>query len=146
MKEINRLVDIGVMKRQSSSQWASPTFLIPKKDMTVRTITDFRELKSFWATQAYTIPFTLWLWPFSRWIIRNNQSWSVWLMLLKRVLAWWWHLVIFRTAMNLLHWAMHMLSYRCTVTAIKTASKLGTFVIVVLFAVSLVAAGAIRSE
>ena len=36
--------------------------------------------------------------------------------------------------MNLLHWAMHMLSYRCTVTAIKTASKVGTFVIVVLFA------------
>jgi hypothetical protein len=35
MKEINRLVDIGVMKRQSSSQWASPTFIIPKKDMTV---------------------------------------------------------------------------------------------------------------
>jgi len=41
MKEINMLVDIGVMKRQSSSQWASPTFIIPKKDMTVRTITDF---------------------------------------------------------------------------------------------------------
>jgi len=38
MKEINKLVDIGVMKRQSSSQWASPT---PKKDVTVRTITDF---------------------------------------------------------------------------------------------------------
>jgi hypothetical protein len=29
MKEINRLVGIGVMKRQSSSQWASPTFIIP---------------------------------------------------------------------------------------------------------------------
>ena len=42
MKEINRLVDIGVTKRQSSSQWASPTFIFPKKDMTVRTITDFR--------------------------------------------------------------------------------------------------------
>jgi len=41
MKEINRLVGIGVMKRQSSSQWASPTFIILKKDMTVRTITDF---------------------------------------------------------------------------------------------------------
>jgi hypothetical protein len=35
MKEIDRLVGIGVMKRQSSSQWASPTFIIPKKDMTV---------------------------------------------------------------------------------------------------------------
>jgi len=39
MKEINRLVGIRVLKRQSSSQWASPTFKIPKKDMTVRTIT-----------------------------------------------------------------------------------------------------------
>jgi len=41
MKEINRLVGIGVMKRQSSSQWASPTFIIPKKDITVCTITNF---------------------------------------------------------------------------------------------------------
>ncbi len=31
MKEINRLQGIGVLKRQSSSQWASPTFIIPKK-------------------------------------------------------------------------------------------------------------------
>jgi hypothetical protein len=35
MKEINRLVLIGVLKRQSLSQWASPTFIIPKKDVTV---------------------------------------------------------------------------------------------------------------
>jgi hypothetical protein len=44
IKEINRLCSIGVMKRQASSQWASPTFIIPKKDMTVRTISDFRKL------------------------------------------------------------------------------------------------------
>jgi hypothetical protein len=44
MKEIDRLMGIGVLKRQPSSQWASPTFIIPKKDMTVRTITDFWEL------------------------------------------------------------------------------------------------------
>ncbi len=44
MKEINRLESIGVLKRQSSSQLASPTFIIPKKDITVWTITDFREL------------------------------------------------------------------------------------------------------
>jgi hypothetical protein len=31
MKEINRLVSIGVMKRQSSLQWASPTFIIPNR-------------------------------------------------------------------------------------------------------------------
>jgi hypothetical protein len=56
MKEINRLVDIGVMKRQSSSQWASPTFIIPKKDMTVRTITDFRELNKRIVRRPYPIP------------------------------------------------------------------------------------------
>ena len=38
MKEINRIMGIGVLKRQPSSHWASPTFIIPKKDMTVCTI------------------------------------------------------------------------------------------------------------
>ncbi len=56
MKEINRLVSIGVMKRQSSLQWASPTFIIPKKDMTVRTISDFRELNKWIVRQPYWIP------------------------------------------------------------------------------------------
>jgi hypothetical protein len=44
IKEVNRLCSIGVLKKQASSQWASPTFIIPKKDMTMRTISDFREL------------------------------------------------------------------------------------------------------
>jgi hypothetical protein len=44
IKELNWLVPIGVLKRQSLSQWASPTFIIPKKDITVRVISDFREL------------------------------------------------------------------------------------------------------
>jgi len=57
MKEINRLVGIGVLKRQSSSRWASPTFIIPKKDMTVRTITDFRKLNKKWIVRRpYPIP------------------------------------------------------------------------------------------
>jgi len=56
IKEINRLVGIGVMKRQSSSQWSSPTFIIPKKDMTVRTNTDFRELNKRIVRRPYPIP------------------------------------------------------------------------------------------
>ncbi len=56
MKEINRLESIGVMKRQSSSQWASPTFIIPKKDRTVRTTTDFRELNERIVRRHYLIP------------------------------------------------------------------------------------------
>ncbi len=56
MKEINRLVGIGVMKRQSSSQWASLTFIIPKKDMTVRTVTNFRELNKRIIRRPHPIP------------------------------------------------------------------------------------------
>jgi hypothetical protein len=48
--------------------------------------------------------------------------------------------------MNLLHWVMCMVSYRRTAKAIKTASKVGTFFIDILFAVVLVAARAIRSK
>ncbi len=56
MKEINRLESIGVLKRQSSSQWASPTFIIPKKDITVRTITNIRELNKWIVRRPYPIP------------------------------------------------------------------------------------------
>ena len=44
MKEINCLVSIGVLKWQPLAKWALPSFIIPKKDYTVRTISDFREL------------------------------------------------------------------------------------------------------
>jgi hypothetical protein len=44
MKEINCLVLIGVLKWQPSSKWALPSFIIPKKDYTVRTITDFQKI------------------------------------------------------------------------------------------------------
>jgi hypothetical protein len=44
MKEIKWLCDIGVLEWQPSSRWALPTFIIPKKDSTVHTISDFREL------------------------------------------------------------------------------------------------------
>jgi hypothetical protein len=56
MKDINRLESIGVLKRQSSSQWASLTFIIPKKDITVQTITDFRELNKRIVRRPYPIP------------------------------------------------------------------------------------------
>ena len=45
MKEIDRLISIGVLKWQPLSKWALPSFIIPKKEHTVRTISDFRELK-----------------------------------------------------------------------------------------------------
>jgi hypothetical protein len=89
-------------------------------------------------------PFTLW--PFSQGNKRNNQRWHVRLMLSEQVLARWRLLVALRKAMNLLYQAMHTVWYHCTTAAIKTAHKVGTFVVDVLFAVTLAAAGAIRSK
>ncbi len=37
-KEINPLISIGVLKWQLSLQWASPSFIIPKKDHMVSTM------------------------------------------------------------------------------------------------------------
>jgi hypothetical protein len=33
--ELDRLVSLGVLKKVNRSQWAAPTFIIPKKDLTV---------------------------------------------------------------------------------------------------------------
>ena len=56
MKEIDRLVAIGVLKWQPSSKWASPSFIIPKKDHTVRSIWDFREPNKGIVQKPYPIP------------------------------------------------------------------------------------------
>ena len=42
--EIQRLIELGVLKNINHSEWAAVSFIIPKKDATVRFITDFREL------------------------------------------------------------------------------------------------------
>jgi hypothetical protein len=46
IKAIVRLVDIGVLEEDYSSKWASvfPSFAIPKKNGTIRVVTDFRKL------------------------------------------------------------------------------------------------------
>jgi hypothetical protein len=56
MKEIKWLCNIGVLEWQPSSRWASPTFIIPKKHTTVRTISDFRELNKHIVRKPYPIP------------------------------------------------------------------------------------------
>jgi hypothetical protein len=43
-KEIVRLVGIGVLGEDYSSEWASPSFAIPKKNGTIRVVNDFRKL------------------------------------------------------------------------------------------------------
>jgi hypothetical protein len=53
--EIERLVKLGVLKRCSDSEWANPTFIIPKKNGTVRFISDFRKLNEMLKRMPYPI-------------------------------------------------------------------------------------------
>jgi hypothetical protein len=50
------------------------------------------------------------------------------------ILARWWRLVASNKALNLLHWVMYTVTYRCITIAIKTATFLGAFVDCCLFA------------
>ncbi len=56
MKEIKWLCNIGVLEWQPSSRWALPTFITPKNNSTVRTISDFRELNKRIVRKPYLIP------------------------------------------------------------------------------------------
>ena len=54
--EVQRLCDLGVLKKVNRSEWAAPTFIIPKKDGSVRFISDFRELNKRIKWKPYPIP------------------------------------------------------------------------------------------
>jgi hypothetical protein len=56
MKKIDCLILMGVLKWQPLSKWALPFFIIPKKNHTVRTISDFRELNKQIVRKPYPIP------------------------------------------------------------------------------------------
>jgi hypothetical protein len=43
-KEVERLCKLGVLERQPASEWALPSFIIPKKDKTVHFLSDFWEV------------------------------------------------------------------------------------------------------
>jgi hypothetical protein len=55
MKEMKWLCAIGVLEWQPTSKWALPTFLIPQKDSTVFTISDFREINKYIVRKPYPI-------------------------------------------------------------------------------------------
>jgi hypothetical protein len=59
IKEIECLVVMRVLKWQPLSKWASPSFIIPKKDQTVRTISDFREINKCIVRKPYPVPKTI---------------------------------------------------------------------------------------
>ena len=54
--ELERLCKIGVLKRVNRSEWQSPSTIIPKKDQTVRFITDFRKLNALIKRKPYPLP------------------------------------------------------------------------------------------
>lgn len=54
--EVERLCGLGVLKKVNRSEWAAPTFIVPKKDKSVRFISDFRELNKRIKRKPYPIP------------------------------------------------------------------------------------------
>jgi hypothetical protein len=44
IREIERLCKLGVLERQQESEWALPSFIVPKKDGTVRFLSNFHEV------------------------------------------------------------------------------------------------------
>ena len=55
-KEVERLCKLGVLKRQPSSEWASPTFIVPKKNKTVRFLSDFWEVNKRITRKPFPLP------------------------------------------------------------------------------------------
>jgi hypothetical protein len=54
--EVERLCDIGVLKKVNRSKWAAPTFIVPKKDGSVQFISNFRKLNKRIKRKPYPIP------------------------------------------------------------------------------------------
>jgi hypothetical protein len=56
IKEVERLCKLGGLERQPASEWALPSFIIPKKDKTVRFLSDFREVNKRLIRTPFPIP------------------------------------------------------------------------------------------
>ena len=55
-REVERLIQLGVLKKCNDSEWGSPAFIIPKSDQTVRFVTDFRRLNSQIKRKPHPLP------------------------------------------------------------------------------------------
>lgn len=55
-KELQRLVELGVLRRVAESAYGSPAFLVPKPDGRVRFVTDFRKVNQTIKRKPYPLP------------------------------------------------------------------------------------------
>ena len=55
-KELKRMVELGILEKVQESEWGSPTFIIPKKNGTVRFVSDFRRLNAKLKRKPYPLP------------------------------------------------------------------------------------------
>ena len=55
-EEIDRLCDLGILKRCNDSEWEAPCFIQPKKNGTVWFLTDFREVNKLIRRKPFPIP------------------------------------------------------------------------------------------
>lgn len=55
-KEVQRLCDLGVLEWQPASEWGSPTFIVAKKQGTVRFLSDFREVNKRLIRKPFPMP------------------------------------------------------------------------------------------
>ena len=56
MKDIDELVQLGVIERTKPTEWSFPSFVVPKKDGTDRIVTDFRKLNEKLNRKPFPIP------------------------------------------------------------------------------------------
>jgi hypothetical protein len=56
IKDVERLCQLGVLERQPASEWASPSFIIPKKDKTVPFLSDFWEVNKRLVRKPFPTP------------------------------------------------------------------------------------------
>ncbi len=50
------MCDLGILERQPASEWALPSFVIPKKDNTIRFLSDFWEVNKRLVRTPFPIP------------------------------------------------------------------------------------------
>jgi hypothetical protein len=56
IKEVDRLVKLGVLEQQPASEWASPSFIMPKKNRTVCFLSNFQEVNKRLIRKLFPIP------------------------------------------------------------------------------------------